>query len=197
MGDGRRCTFDRPLRARRGFSASSRCADTSNAYSRPVLRMAAPIARALPPAPAQNRPPSRRAWHPAAGPALRALVLHLDGAAREGVQPCQRRLASMRKTPGEYGVAFALMPACASSFELIRACLQGVDAQIQRRRLRQAVNQRPKPSPSWAFSGSASHCGRLWRCGPAAPRGAPRRRHRPSPFSWCGERAFSEKSRRP
>jgi hypothetical protein len=48
------CTLDRPLRARRGLSASSRCAETSKAYSRPVLRMVAPMARVLPPAPAQK-----------------------------------------------------------------------------------------------------------------------------------------------
>lgn len=48
------CTLDRPLRASRGLSASSRCADTSKAYSRPVERMAAPMASVLPPAPAQK-----------------------------------------------------------------------------------------------------------------------------------------------
>ena len=48
------CTFDRPLRASLGLSASSRWADTSNAYRRPVLRMVAPMASVLPPAPAQK-----------------------------------------------------------------------------------------------------------------------------------------------
>ena len=47
-------TLPRPLRVRRGLSCSSRCAETSNAYRRPVLRMAAPNARVLPPAPAQK-----------------------------------------------------------------------------------------------------------------------------------------------
>ena len=48
------CTLDRPLRASRGLSASSRWPETSKAYRRPVLRIAAPSASVLPPAPAQK-----------------------------------------------------------------------------------------------------------------------------------------------
>ena len=46
--------LDKPLRAKRGFKASKRWAEVSKAYKRPVLRMDAPSAKVLPPAPAQK-----------------------------------------------------------------------------------------------------------------------------------------------
>jgi hypothetical protein len=45
-----------------------------------------------------------------------------------------------------------------------------------------------KPSPSWAFSGSASHCGRLWRCGSISSSGRTASQASTQSFS-CAESA--------
>jgi len=47
---------------------------------------------------------------------LRALVLHLDRAAREDIHLVQGGLVLQPQAQGEYGVGTALMPALASSF---------------------------------------------------------------------------------
>ena len=131
------CTFDRlPPGAKRGLSLAKRCAATSNAYSRPVLRIIAPIANVLPPAPAQkisDHPPrfapkwvSNWLPHPAPSIATRG----------EHIQFLQRRFFSKRKPNGAISQGSASMPACSNACTTLAfARLDRVHAHIQRRGL--------------------------------------------------------------
>ena len=96
---------------------------------------------------------------------LDALVLHLDLAAREGVE----LVAAPACPPGAGPRAntASARPRCRPlqrAPHVLALVLERVDAQVQRRRLvrgsRPAARTR---RPSCAFSGSASHSGRLWR----------------------------------
>ena len=159
------CTLDSPLRASRGLRASSRWADTSKAYSRPVLRMAAPMARVLPPAPAQKSTTisprlasSSRAsnWEPSSctsmAPRTKAGSLVSAGL------PCTRR------PQGEYGVASVLIAACASSFcTCSRFSFRILTRRSSGALVDKACTRGQNSAPSCALSGSASHSGRLWR----------------------------------
>ena len=160
------CTLLRPLRASRGFSASSRCADTSNAYSRPVLRMAAPIANVLPPAPAQKSATiSPRCASSSSASSCEPSSCTSTAPRVKASSFCSAGLPGTRRPQGEYGVSTDLIAACASS-----ACAGGLFSfKVLTRRSSGAgcISDSARASnspPTCACKGSTSHAGRLWRC---------------------------------
>ena len=187
------CTLDSPLRASRGFSASSRWPETSKAYSRPVLRIAAPSASVLPPAPAQKSTTisprlasvsSASSWLPSSCTSTSPRSEHAQPVAA----PACRRT---RRPQGEYGVGSASMPAAASAAcTSSRLAFKRVDAQVQRRRLRSAPRPaaRTRSAPSCSRSAPASQSGRLWRS-LSGKRRAVDRRHLLQPLLLVRRRA--------
>ena len=165
------CTLDKPLRATRGLSASSRCAEVSKAYRRPVLRIIAPKASVLPPAPAQKSTtisPRLASTSMASScepssctsisPQVKTLSLLTAG------RPCTRR------PQGEYSVGTALMPSrdksfCAASRLVVKALMRISSGAGT---LKQSINGQ-KSSPNCALSDWANHSGRLWRCSSSRP----------------------------
>ena len=154
----------------RGFSASSRWPDTSNAYSRPVDRMAAPRARVLPPAPAQKSTTisprlasvsSASNWLPSS---CTSTSPRLNNASF-----CSAGLPTTRMPQGENGVGAALMPRAFSSVEDVLALgLQRVDPQVQRGRFVQRAHQRPEALiaqlvPAARWPASRAGCGAAFR----------------------------------
>ena len=139
-------TFDRPLRARRGLSAASRWPETSNAYRRPVLRISAPSASVLPPAPAQKSATisprlapvsSASSWLPSSCTST--------SPRRKTSSLCSGGLPGRRRPTGEYGVGSAAMPASASAAcAFSRRDLKRVDAQVQPGRLVERVDEAPE-----------------------------------------------------
>ena len=158
-------TFDNPLRAKRGLSASNRCAATSKAYKRPVLRMVAPIASVLPPAPAQKSTTisprlasSSRAksWEPSSCTSM-APRTKAGSLANAG-------LPSTRKPQGEWGVATDLIAAWASSFWISGLFSFKTLTRKSRGALRDsACTSGQKSAPSCSLSGCTNHSGKLWR----------------------------------
>ena len=160
-------TFDRPLRASRGFSAVE-----------PVAR---DVERVQPPGVAHRRAQRQRLAAGAGAEVdhhlaalgvgqqrqqLAAFVLHLDLAAREDVELVQRRLAREAQSPGRirrrHGLDAGLRaaPACTSSrlaFSVLTRRSSGAGCV---ERLRRAARTRRRAA---ACSGSASQSGRLWR----------------------------------
>ena len=164
------CTLDNPLRASRGLSASSRCAEVSKAYSRPVLRIEAPNARVLPPAPAQKS----TTISPRLASTSRASSC--EPSSCTSIAPRTKAsslvicgLPSMRKPHGEKGVATVLIAARASSFCMsARFSLKELTRKSSPagwfKLLTKGQNSLSDPVPSCAFSRSAIQSGRLWRC---------------------------------
>ena len=155
----------RPLRAMRGLRASRRWPDTSKAYRRPVLRMAAPSARVLPPAPAQksttisprlasvNRASS---WLPSSctstSPRVKTSSLFSAGL------PCTR------SPQGEKGVGATVQPASTRALSTSSRLAFRVLTRRSSGALADSASTRgQKPSPRVSCSGVASQSGRLWR----------------------------------
>ena len=159
-------TLDRPLRASRGLSASSRCPEVSKAYKRPVLRMEAPMARVLPPAPAQKSTtisPRLASTSRASSCEPSSCTSIAPRVKASSLPSCG--LPASRRPQGEYGVATVLIASFASSFWI--SALFSFKALTRRSSPAGALRlstSGQKSLPSCSLSGSTSHCGRLWRC---------------------------------
>ena len=113
-----------------------------------MLRIAAPSASVLPPAPAQKsttispRLASERSA-PAAG--VPSSCTSIAPRVNSGSVFCSAALAATRRPSGEYGVGSASTPAAGQlRLHLVALELQVVDAQVQRRRAVERLGQRPE-----------------------------------------------------
>ncbi|MNZ93413.1 hypothetical protein D3C78_1124760 [compost metagenome] len=192
------CTFDRPLRARRGLSASRRWPDTSNAYSRPVLRMLAPRARVLPPAPAQKsttispRLASSSRASSCEPSSCTSMAPRMNASYRVSAG-----LPSTRRPQGENGVGTDRTPALASSFcTSERLSFKALTRRSSGAPCSMLCASGQKPSPSWALSGSTSQAGMLWRWGSISSSGLTAS-HCASQAISCSFSAALRKSRGP
>ena len=138
----------------------------SKAYSRPVLRIAAPSASVLPPAPAQKSTTisprlasssSASSWLPSSCTST--------SPRSEDVELVQRRLALHAQAPGRIRRGHGLDAGRRQRrLHLVALGLEGVDAQVQRRRALDALDQRPELVAQLRLqAAAASHSGRLWR----------------------------------
>ena len=159
------CTFDNLLRASRGFKASKRWPEVSNAYKRPVLRMDAPIAKVLPPAPAQKS----HTISPRLASSNKASNCEPSSctstAPRENKSSCDKAgLPWIRKPQGENGVGVAWMPVTFSSFcTSSRLSVKVLTRKSKGAEELSCATKGQNPSPTWAFKGSTNHSGRLCR----------------------------------
>ncbi len=160
------CTFDRPLRAMRGLSLARRFSDTSNAYRRPVLRMMAPSASVLPPAPAQKSTTISprlaptiwdRIWLPSSCTSMAPLL--------NSGRFCRAGFCRMRRPSGANGVDVLRIGACASSAATSsRVALSELTRKSSGAGLFMAsASSSVSSSPHWATSLSNSHLGMLER----------------------------------
>ena len=163
-----------------------------------MLRMVAPIARVLPPAPAQKSTTisprlasssKASSCEPSSctsmAPRVKASSLVSAG------------LPSMRRPQGEYGVATDLIAARASSFcTSARFSFKTLTRRSSGAFCAMLSARGQNSSPSWSLRGCTSHSGRLWRWRSIRSAGL-MASHWSSQFFSCSVSALFKKSRGP
>ena len=160
------CTLLKPLRAKRGLSASKRWPEVSKAYRRPVDRMSAPMAKVLPPAPAQKSATISPRFAPtrAASSCEPSSCTSKSPASKPGNLNSEG-LPSSRKPSGEKGVGSLLIAlACKAFCTGPRLAFSALTRMSSVAGVFKALAKAVKPSPTWFLSGFTNHCGKLCRC---------------------------------